>query len=71
MCIHFKNSVLKTYFLKDIFQNLTDRVGNTLELPTRDDLKGAAAALIRLQATYDLDASDLADGFSRENVYKK
>lgn len=31
-------------------------------LPNQDDLKGAALALVRLQDTYKLNLSDMADG---------
>ena len=34
----------------------------TLEVPTDDDMKGAAAALLRLQRTYLINTQDLAEG---------
>ena len=42
--------------------NLTSRVDYTTSFPSAEDLSGAAAALIRLQHTYQLDTSAIARG---------
>uniref|UniRef100_T1ILC5 procollagen-proline 4-dioxygenase n=1 Tax=Strigamia maritima TaxID=126957 RepID=T1ILC5_STRMM len=47
------------------WQNLIQQIHNTLEdveMPQKDDLQGAARGILRLQETYQLDASDLARG---------
>uniref|UniRef100_T1ILC4 Prolyl 4-hydroxylase N-terminal domain-containing protein n=1 Tax=Strigamia maritima TaxID=126957 RepID=T1ILC4_STRMM len=47
------------------WQNLIQQIQNTLEdieMPKEDDLQGTATAILRLQETYQLDASDLARG---------
>lgn len=46
----------------DLFQHLEDEKGNTLTLPTVEDLYGAAMAINRIQDTYDLDVHDIANG---------
>lgn len=40
--------------------------GDLLSAPTDDDLKGTALGLLRLQKTYKISASSIADGFLNE-----
>jgi prolyl 4-hydroxylase len=45
-------------------QNITSgRIEKSVKFPEDDDLEGAAVGLLRLQDTYKLKTSDLANGF--------
>uniref|UniRef100_T1ILC3 Prolyl 4-hydroxylase alpha subunit domain-containing protein n=1 Tax=Strigamia maritima TaxID=126957 RepID=T1ILC3_STRMM len=60
---HWKN--LEQLLTDNSWQNLIQKMQNTLEdieMPRKKDLEGAAVAILRLQETYQLDASDLARG---------
>lgn len=48
------------------FEKRTNMIKSKLQFPKEEDLSGAAIALIRLQQTYNLNASDLANGRIRK-----
>ena len=47
---------------EDLLANMTDLYQQPLRWPSEEDLSGAAIALTRLQETYNIDPSDLAQG---------
>lgn len=58
------NKIVKTVKKDDEWQEV-DRLmtSYSMLLPKQEDLNGAALALIRLQDTYNLSLTDLADGY--------
>lgn len=50
--------------------NKTDKLRKNQKFPDANDLNGAAVALTRLQQTYKLNTSDLANGKIKETQYK-
>ena len=59
-----KNLMSSKVLEDDSFANLTDSFERPLKWPSEDDLSGAAIALTRLQDTYNLSPSDIAQGIA-------
>jgi prolyl 4-hydroxylase len=55
-------NLMATNLGETMFTNMTDSFQRPLKWPSEEDLSGAAIALTRLQETYKLDPSDLANG---------
>lgn len=59
---------LKNLSISEYFQIIAE-ISQSKYFPNREDLNGAALALIRLQETYKLNPSDLANGQIRNVQY--
>ena len=58
------NKIVKTVKKDDEWQQVDQLMNSySMLLPKQEDLNGAALALIRLQDTYNLSLTDMADGY--------
>ncbi|MCP9259530.1 Prolyl 4-hydroxylase subunit alpha-1 [Dirofilaria immitis] len=55
--------IMRSNFADDIIRNVTrQRAIKRISYPTEEDLSGAAIGLLRLQDTYQMDTTDIAEG---------
>lgn len=69
-CAHtIQSTVAHNHIFQGYFANVTKQ-REIYKFPTEADLKGAAAALVRLQDTYKLETSSLARGELNKVKYR-
>lgn len=67
MAVHIEIII---YTIAEIARNLS-RYRTILQFPTEEDLKGTAEALLRVQKTYNINASSIANGdFGDSSPYR-
>lgn len=59
--LHITLTFWFSFFIAEIARNLS-RYRKILEFPTEEDLRGTAQALLRVQKTYNINVSRIANG---------